>query len=127
MGAESGWSALCQTFHLLPRPIEWLIIVPDSVLVVTENLKKFVRDRDWKGMASYFGHPLRHYMGEYNSLSAGILLSNASISLLLGQFPDPRSCNQSGKYWNNEDIYLGIWFLSGGKDLLIIFFFQVLF
>lgn len=107
VSAESGWSALCQTFQLLPRPVQWLIIVPESVLVVVENLKRLVRNRDWNDVA-YIGHAQRHYMGEYNALSAGILLSNASISLLLDRFPDKSACSSSGRYWNNEDVYLGM-------------------
>lgn len=106
VSADSSWGALCQTFHLLPRPLEWLIIVPDSVLVVVENLKQYVRGRDWRA-AGYFGHPVHHYTGEFNVLSAGVVLSNGTVSRLIRRFRDKEACEKSGKYWNNEDLYLG--------------------
>gem|GEM_PF-5023497 len=105
--AESAWSALCQAFHFVAlHPIEWLIIAPDSLLLVLENLKYHVKGRDWT-KSGYMGHPIHNFMADYNVLSAGILLSNGTVQHLIKAFPDYNSCHESGKYWNNEDLYLG--------------------
>uniref|UniRef100_A0A1B6KVR8 Sulfotransferase domain-containing protein n=1 Tax=Graphocephala atropunctata TaxID=36148 RepID=A0A1B6KVR8_9HEMI len=43
----------------------------------------------------------------YNIAQAGYVLSKGSIKTLIERFPSSESCLISGKYWKNDDFYLG--------------------
>lgn len=105
--SDNSWSILCHALHLLKRPTDWVLIVPDTSLVVVENLKEYARNYDWR-RAWYMGHPIEHYSANYNVGSAGILLSNGSVEALFKIFTNPKTCQRDGKHWNKEDLHLGM-------------------
>lgn len=103
----SAWSNLCKALHFAKtKDLQWLMVSPDSSMVMIENLQFYVNGLDWK-KAYYLGYALKNYVANYNILAAGILLSNGTLERLLSLFPTEDACDKSGKYWNNEDLYLG--------------------
>lgn len=105
--SRSAWSGLCKALHLFKtKQNDWLVIVPDSLMVLMENLKLFVKDLNCEENY-YYGYALEHYEADYNALGAGILLSRGTIRKLFEKFQTENDCDNSGKHWRNEDVFLG--------------------
>lgn len=104
--ASNAWAGLCKTLHLVKRSrSHWFIFAPDNLLVLVDNLKAYVKDLDWES-EHYYGHAVQHYEADYNVLSAGVLISRGTLFRLSEKFRE-HQCESSGKYWKNEDLYLG--------------------
>ncbi|KAL0268481.1 UNVERIFIED_CONTAM: hypothetical protein PYX00_010409 [Menopon gallinae] len=104
--AGSSWAGLCKTLHLVKTsPSNWFIFAPDNLLVLVDNLKAYVKPLDWT-RDHYYGHAVQHYEADYNVFSAGVLISRGTLLNLVESFREDR-CESSGKYWKNEDLYLG--------------------
>ncbi|KAK6617836.1 hypothetical protein RUM43_014064 [Polyplax serrata] len=103
--SKSAWGGLCKALHKINRT-DWLLIVPDNLIVLVDNLRYFVRNLDGEE-DHYYGYAIEHYDAAYNTLSAGILLSSGSLQKLYKKFHTEHDCDNSGKYWRNEDVHLG--------------------
>lgn len=107
---KSSWHYLCDAIRYLwqnhKANLHWALFVSDDVFVIPENLRYYVASLD-------FNEP--HYLGEegtfwgieYNVGEAGYVLSKGVIYALQNKFSSSESCLRSGKYWRNEDFYLG--------------------
>lgn len=105
---ESGWSGLCKAFQFIKVfSSEWIIIVPDNLMVLTENLKTFIQTLNPKEEYHYYGHAVKNYEADYNVISAGILISWGVFIKLMDKFSTEVDCSKAGKYWENEDFFLG--------------------
>jgi hypothetical protein len=113
---KSSWQYLCDAIRYLwqnhKANLHWALFVSDDVCVIPENLRYYVASLD-------FNEP--HYLGaegtlwgiEYNVGEAGYALSKGVIYALQVKFNSSESCQRSGKYWRNEDFYLGNYVMLG--------------
>lgn len=107
--AKSSFHVLCdviRNIHKFHSDMEWSIFVKDDMFVVPENLRYLVASLNASD-GYYLGHPINFWGVDYNIAMAGYALSRGAIKSLFGKFPDAKSCISGGKYWKQEDLYLG--------------------
>jgi len=107
---KSSWQYLCDAIKYVWQNyqayLHWALFIFDDVFVIPENLRYYVATLD---------HIEPHYLGDdvtfwgkvYNVGEAGYVLSKGAIYALQMKFNSSESCMRSGKYWRNEDFYLG--------------------
>lgn len=104
---NSAWSGLCKAFHFVKNSkSQWFLIIPDNLFVLINNLKYFVKDLNWKD-GHYYGYVIKDQVADYNTLTAGILLSRGSLEALMKVFKTENDCDNKEKFWRKEDLYLG--------------------
>ncbi|GLH07845.1 Glycoprotein-N-acetylgalactosamine 3-beta-galactosyltransferase 1 [Gryllus bimaculatus] len=86
--------------------VQWILFVHDDMFVVPENLRYYVAPLDYN-VPYYLGHPLTFWGQIYNVAEAGYVLSKASLKSIQMKFNSSEKCYNAGKYWKNEDFYLG--------------------
>jgi len=109
MRPKNAWHYLCEVLHHLDKSekdYQWVLFVQDDVYAIPENLRYFLFGKNFEEL-NYFGHPAMLWNVHYNFAAAGYVLSKGSIKALRMHFKTTESCVQSGKYWKNEDYYLG--------------------
>lgn len=105
----SSWQLLCEAFNYIWKDngaLEWLIFVKDDTLVISENLRY---------MLALLNHTQDHYLGHavvlwgrpYNVANAGYVISMGVFEKLIKMFDNSEKCAAGGKYWKQEDYYLG--------------------
>lgn len=105
---RSSWQRLCDIIRtiLSKENLEWVLIAPDYIYVIPENLRYLVAYRD-PDRAYYLGHPSHFWNQVYNSAETAYVLSRGSIRKIVAKFNSSSACLKSGKYTNNEDYLLG--------------------
>lgn len=110
----SSWQLLCEAINYIWRSnkaLEWIIFVQDDTLVILENLRY---------MLSPLNHTQDHYLGHavilwgqpYNIADAGYVISIGVLRKLIKMFDNSEKCITSGRYWKQEDYYLGKSFIT---------------
>ena len=107
---KSSWQYLCDAIRYVWRSygidINWVLFVPDYVYVVPENLRYYTAPLDYN-KTYYLGNDVIFWGQLYNVGEAGYVLSKGTINLLQTKFNSSDSCLKSGRYWKNDDFYLG--------------------
>lgn len=106
---KSSWHYLCEIIRQLDSSAEnymWVLFVPDDIYAIPENLRHYVFNKNPREHF-YFGQKAVFWNEHYNLGQAGYVLSRGSIKALAQRFNTSQSCQSSGKYWKNEDYYLG--------------------
>ncbi|XP_046678239.1 glycoprotein-N-acetylgalactosamine 3-beta-galactosyltransferase 1-like [Homalodisca vitripennis] len=109
MRPKNSWHYLCEVLRHLDNNSNdymWVLFVPDDVFAIPENLRHYVFGLNYND-PYYFGHSAFFWNEYYNIAQAGYVLSKGSIKTLITRFSTSESCIASGKYWKNEDYYLG--------------------
>lgn len=105
----SSFHLLCDVINKIVKDyphIKWALFVKDDMFVVPENLRRMVAALDpWQG--HYLGHTISFWGVSYNMALAGFVLSAGAMWRLGDMFPNTTACIQGGKYWKQEDMYLG--------------------
>lgn len=109
--AKNSWHFLCDSMRHIwkhfQNKMQWVIFVPDDMFVIPENLRYYVAARDYKN-PHYLGHALTLWGHNYNVGQAGYVVSKGALSVLQAKFKTSEECCNGGKYWKNEDFYLGM-------------------
>jgi glycoprotein-N-acetylgalactosamine 3-beta-galactosyltransferase len=107
---KSSWQYLCDGIRHLWKynkaDLHWALFVPDDVFVVPENLRYYVASLNYNE-PHYLGDDVTFWGNVYNVGEAGYVLSKGAIYALQMKFNSSELCHKSGKYWRNEDFYLG--------------------
>lgn len=106
----SSFSALCSAArraYAASPPSAWVLFVRDDTFCVPENLRRLVASLD-ATLPWYLGHAVELWGVDYNAAGAGFVLSRGALNLLMKAFPDDSACQKGGKYFKQEDYYLGI-------------------
>jgi glycoprotein-N-acetylgalactosamine 3-beta-galactosyltransferase len=107
---KSSWQYLCDAIRYLwqnhKANLHWALFVSDDVFVIPENLRYYVASLDYN-KPHYLGEEVTFWGTVYNVGEAGYVLSKGVIHALQRKFDSSESCLKSGKYWRNEDFYLG--------------------
>lgn len=106
---KSSWHYLCEIIRQIENSADdymWVLFVPDDIYAIPENLRHYVFNKNPKGQF-YLGQKAMFWNQHYNLGQAGYVLSKGSITALAKRFNTTQSCQTSGKYWKNEDYYLG--------------------
>jgi len=107
---KSSWEYLCNAVRHLwqsnKADLHWALFVPDDVFVIPENLRYYVASLDYNE-PHYLGDDVTLWGKVYNVGDAGYALSKGVINALQMKFNSSELCHKSGKYWRNEDFYLG--------------------
>jgi hypothetical protein len=107
---KSSWQYLCDAVRHLwqnnKANLHWALFVPDDVFVIPENLRYYVASLDYNE-PHYLGDAVTFWSNVYNVGEAGYVLSKGVIYALQMKFNSSELCRKSGKYWRNEDFYLG--------------------
>ncbi|KAF7495964.1 Glycoprotein-N-acetylgalactosamine 3-beta-galactosyltransferase 1 [Sarcoptes scabiei] len=109
--------AFCLAFidiiNRIEESIEWLLITTDQTFAIVENLRYYVTPLD-SGQQFYIGRPVHHYfLGVYNAIDSGIVLSKATVQLLANTiFYNRSNCNSLPMnkfiYGGQFDSYIGM-------------------
>ncbi|XP_012269315.2 glycoprotein-N-acetylgalactosamine 3-beta-galactosyltransferase 1-like [Athalia rosae] len=117
----SSWQLLCESIrHIWKKSlnnskltgtdtnnrIEWVIFVKDDTMVIPENLRYLVASMDFEN-SYYLGHPVTLWGQAYNVAQAGYVLSKRALAKIATNFNTRDKCATGGKYWKQEDYYLG--------------------
>lgn len=106
----SSWQMLCEVMNYIwnidNKLLQWTIFIKDDTIILLENLRYFVAGLDFNN-DYYLGHPISLWGQTYNVAQAGYVLSRGSFRKIIETFNDNYKCSSSGKYWKNEDFYLG--------------------
>jgi hypothetical protein len=86
--------------------LHWVLFVSDDIFAIPENLRYYVASLDYNE-PHYLGSDITFWGKTYNVGEAGYVLSKGVIYALQMKFNSSESCLKSGKYWRNEDFYLG--------------------
>lgn len=108
----SSWHLLCNTIlHIhqnYKNKVKYVILINDDTFVIPENLRKILA-----GFKSdfyvYMGHAISFWGVTYNVAQSGIVLGMNVIERLTLMFKNNADCQNSGKYWKQEDWYLGMY------------------
>lgn len=110
MKPKSSWHYLCNVIRYIytnyTLKYHWVLFVPDDIYAIPENLRLYVYDKNFNDVF-YFGHTALFWNQYFNLAQAGYVISNGTIHALYNKFPTEQTCLDSGKYWKNEDYYLG--------------------
>lgn len=118
ISASSSFGLLCSVLLDLRRekiPFQWLLFATDNTYVIPENFRYFVASFN-SSEPHYLGHTMTYWNVLYNWKEAGYAISKGTVDILLNKFNDQEACAASGKYWKNEDWYLGKHLHSLGID-----------
>lgn len=110
----SSWQLLCEAFRYVwksSETLEWLIFVKDDTLVVLENLRYMLGPLNHT-QDHYLGHAVTLWGQPYNVADAGYVISVGVLRKLIKMFDNSEKCVISGKYWKQEDYYLGKFFIT---------------
>ncbi|XP_057325695.1 glycoprotein-N-acetylgalactosamine 3-beta-galactosyltransferase 1-like [Microplitis mediator] len=106
----SSWQLLCESMHyvwnLTNDSLQWIIFVKDDTIVLLENLRYYVAPLNYNE-GYYLGHPVILWGQAYNVAQAGYVLSRGSVKKIINHFNTHDKCLSGGKYWKQEDYYLG--------------------
>lgn len=107
---NSSWTLLCNAFQKLPNNFRWFLIINDSTFAIPENLRIMLA-----GFSShknyYIGHAVKFWGTIYNTGQAGYVLSNGTLQIFKDKFVNGNSCLADASYMNQEDLYLGNYYL----------------
>lgn len=110
MTHKNSWHYLCNVIRYIytnyTKPYHWILFVPDDVYAIPENLRIFVSEKNFSD-PFYFGHAAMFWNQYFNLAQAGYVISNGTVNALYNKFPTDQMCLDGGKYWKNEDYYLG--------------------
>lgn len=107
----SSWHFLCEVMSYLWKrsseiPLNWIIFIKDDTIVVPENLQYNLAPLNYME-PYYLGHAIVLWGTPYNVAQAGYVLSYESLRRLMVEFDTSEKCAAGGKYWKNDDYYLG--------------------
>lgn len=113
---RNAFHLLCDTINYMlekHKTDPWFLFVYDYMFIVVENLRHFLAPFD-HNIAHYFGHPYTFWGQIYNVAESGYVLSNAAMHSIHKIFNSTDKCQEGGKYWKNEDFYLGkhLWIMG---------------
>lgn len=120
--AKSSFHVLCDVMRNIYEKyvdVDWAIFVKDDMFVIPENLRYLVAPLNASDKY-YLGHAINFWGIDYNSAMSGFVLSKGAIQAFVRKFPDSKSCIAGGKYWKQEDLYLGILFITFRVCFVII-------
>ncbi|XP_049778954.1 glycoprotein-N-acetylgalactosamine 3-beta-galactosyltransferase 1-like [Schistocerca cancellata] len=107
---KNSWHFLCDCIRHIWKnygnQMQWVLFVPDDMFVIPENLRYYVAPLDYRN-PHYLGHALTFWGQLYNIGQAGYVVSKGALSALESRFNTTEKCAMGGKYWKNEDFYLG--------------------
>ncbi|KAH9392829.1 hypothetical protein TYRP_005918 [Tyrophagus putrescentiae] len=102
-GGGGGWSQF-----------DWLLITTDHTYAIVDNLRQYLAPVN-ASTPLYLGRPVHHYfLGVYNALDSGIVLSRGAVQLLLaeGVFTSDAAClnidTGAAVYSATFDAYIGM-------------------
>ncbi|KAG8225853.1 hypothetical protein J437_LFUL004783 [Ladona fulva] len=108
--AKSSWHFLCETLRILwnsrHKSLHWALFVHETQFAIPENLRLYVSAYNYRH-AYYMGHAVKFFGGIYNVAQAGYVLSRGAVAAIQKRFNSSEACISGGKYWKNEDFYLG--------------------
>ncbi|XP_066997955.1 glycoprotein-N-acetylgalactosamine 3-beta-galactosyltransferase 1 [Anabrus simplex] len=108
--ANNSFHYLCDSIRYIWKEymkiLQWILFVPDDLFVIPENLRYYVAPLDHT-IPYYMGHPSTFWGQVYNMGQAGYVLSRGAMEALQSTFNSTGKCRDGGKYWKNEDFYLG--------------------
>ncbi|XP_046389462.1 C1GALT1-specific chaperone 1-like [Ischnura elegans] len=108
--AKSSWHFLCETIQIVWKShgssLNWVLFLPESQFAIPENLRFYVEKLNYE-KSYYMGHAVKFWGVDYNLAQAGYVLSKGAIRAVVKKFSSPGSCISGGKFWKNEDYYLG--------------------
>ncbi|CAD6208280.1 GSCOCG00003288001-RA-CDS [Cotesia congregata] len=106
----SSWQLLCESLHhvwkSLNDSLQWVIVIKDDTMILLENLRYYVAPLDYND-GHYLGHPVVLWGQAYNVAQAGYVLSRGAVEKVISHFNTHEKCLAGGKYWKQEDYYLG--------------------
>ncbi|XP_058797465.1 C1GALT1-specific chaperone 1-like isoform X2 [Phymastichus coffea] len=107
----SAWQFLCEIMNYIWKrrneiPLNWIIFIKDDTIVVPENLQYNLAALNYME-PYYLGHAIVLWGTPYNVAQAGYVLSYESLRRVIKLFNTSKKCAAGGKYWKNEDYYLG--------------------
>lgn len=103
---ESSWHLLCDAIRTMNDSFHWALFLNDDTFGIPENVRRMVAPLDSK-KGFYLGHAIAFWGTEYNAAQAGYVLSKGSIELLQSRFNSTEACAAGGRFWRQEDYYLG--------------------
>lgn len=103
---SSSWQFLCEGIRHIPGRFMWTLFVYDDTFALPENVRYMVAGLD-ANKGHYLGHALTFWGVEYNTGQAGYVLSRGSLKALRQQFNSTEACVAGGRFWRQEDWYLG--------------------
>lgn len=95
------------------KNFDWLLITTDHTYAIVENLRQYLAPVN-ATTPHYIGRPVHHYfLGVYNSLDSGIVLSRGAVQLLASSvFSSHTAClnidTHSVVYSSTFDAYIGM-------------------
>lgn len=103
---ESSWHLLCDAIREIPTKYQWSLFLFDDMFAIPENVRKMVAGLD-SDQGYYLGHAISFWGTNYNVGQAGYVLSRGSIKALQSLFNSSEACINGGRFWKQEDFYLG--------------------
>ncbi|KAJ9589591.1 hypothetical protein L9F63_017176 [Diploptera punctata] len=107
---KSSWHYLCDAIRYIwgsyGTDVHWILFAPDDLYVIPENLRYYIAHLDYN-RTYYLGNDIIFWGQLYNDREAGYVLSIETIKLLQRKFNSSELCLKSGRYWKNDDFYLG--------------------
>ncbi|XP_071442974.1 C1GALT1-specific chaperone 1-like [Hetaerina americana] len=108
--AKSSWHFLCEAIRILweshKTVLHWVLFLPESQFAIPENLRMYVANLSYE-KPYYMGHAIKFWGVDYNVAQAGYVLSKGAVRAIRKKFNATDSCVTGGKFWRNEDYYLG--------------------
>lgn len=105
---SSSWHLLCDSIRKIPVRFQWAIFLYDDTFAISENVRYMVAGLN-PDEGHYLGHAISFWGTRYNVGQAGYVLSRGSIQALQKQFNSTEACIAGGRFWKQEDFYLGQW------------------
>lgn len=103
---ESSWHLLCDVIREIPSKFQWSLFVFDDMFAIPENVRKMVAGLNADD-GHYLGHAISFWGTTYNVGQAGYILSKGSVKALKNLFNSTEACIAGGRFWKQEDFYLG--------------------
>lgn len=103
---ESSWHLLCDAIRGMNITFHWALFLNDDTFALPENVRRMVASLDYNE-GHYLGHAITFWGTDYNVAQAGYILSRKSIELLRERFNSTAECVAGGRFWKQEDYYLG--------------------
>lgn len=103
---DSSWHLLCEAIRKIPPKFQWVLFVYDDTFGIPENIRRMVASLD-SDKGHYLGHAISFWGTTYNVGQAGYVLSQGSVRALKKQFNSTEACIAGGRFWKQEDFYLG--------------------
>lgn len=103
---ESSWHLLCDAVREISAKYQWSLFVFDDMFAVPENVRHMVAALNAE-KGHYLGHAISFWGTTYNVGQAGYVLSRGSVRALQNLFNSTEACIAGGRFWRQEDFYLG--------------------